>query len=398
MNLVRLLLIGSVALNLGFATLLILTRAITPGTSVRVATEAGPGPQNGTGSTSLLAQRGQATEDAATSRPRPRNYQRLFNSLRQTGIPAAEAAALVRAIALEDWLRESRHLSALHRGTHQFWRYRPLELDPDAELAFSRRLIEVRRELEGDLSEVLGEAQSLNPWNTVADNLPPGLPPERARAVVWLEEDYDLLMRDIFLRDPQGRGAIDEEALRMLEQERLQDLSRLLTPEELEYYELRTSALAQRLRDQLQGFAPSEEEFQTIFRAARAREIDPAGAPHSHDELRQVLGEERFEAYLMETDEDFQQLARLTDRLQLPAARALEVQRFANFAEEKQEQIHSDIDLDAEDRAEALRLLLEEGREIVLENLGPQGYELYLESGGWWLRDLELQLTETSQP
>src|SRR5581483_364126 len=78
--------------------------------------------------------------------------------------------------------------------------------------------------------------------------------------------------------------------------------------------ELRTSPLAAQLREQLAGFAATDDEFRLLYRLERDH---PGGA--TDDQLRATLGDARFAAYRRATDPDHQFAVRLAARLGLPA-------------------------------------------------------------------------------
>src|SRR5204862_224741 len=57
----------------------------------------------------------------------------------------------------------------------------------------------------------------------------------------------------------------DREELKKIEEHRQSVLGQILTPEEQQEFDLRTSETADRLREQLIGFNPNEEEFRAIY-------------------------------------------------------------------------------------------------------------------------------------
>lgn len=126
--------------------------------------------------------------------------------------------------------------------------------------------------------------------------------------------DYADLMAEV---REQGRDIIlpeDREKLAFLEEEKRKDIEKLLSPEEHFNFELRSSPTARRLREQLDSFDPTEEEFRAIFRIHAAIDAKFAGgrvANLSQAERRQrrdavaaadaqikdVLTPARYEAY-----------------------------------------------------------------------------------------------------
>src|ERR1041384_7656252 len=86
---------------------------------------------------------------------------------------------------------------------------------------------------------------------------------DQARAIqaTYLEKYTQLQQRTRGQFEPE-----DQEEAKRLRAERRDGLAKLLTPQELEDFDLRTSSTAGSLRSQLTGFDPSEKEFRALFR------------------------------------------------------------------------------------------------------------------------------------
>lgn len=342
-------------------------------------------------------------EEASESAPANRQgYRRLLSALRATGLPEAEVHRILRGAALADWQDDVRRIQGNASGGDEFWKSRSLPYGMDA--ASRRQVVELRRAREAALSEVIGDRESIDPWSVYVGQPRWGIPADKRRAVIMLEEDYELLMAETAMANELNLPA-DREALRLLQQERLEDLAAILSPDELEEYELRHSETADALRQDLRFFDASEEEFRELFRLHYVldTEFPRLSSPPDHrraaeealeEELRKLMGETRFADYQRVQDPEFQQLAEVTDRLGLSAERAAEVYDFKRLIEEKHLELSGDDELTREDRREAGQLLADEARQVVREALGERGYETYLENGGWWLRILEENFPE----
>ena len=143
-----------------------------------------------------------------------------------------------------------------------------------------RALSRIDKELPSVLRELLGVnyERELNKYFVDAD--------EDDRRLDFLSEDkraQTLALRDrfegarerILYELPNGKPSPgDLEKLRQIDQEQDEALSRVLTSGEKEQYELTTSPTADRLRQQLIGFNPTEEEFRALYRRQKA--IDDA--------------------------------------------------------------------------------------------------------------------------
>ena len=88
-------------------------------------------------------------------------------------------------------------------------------------------------------------------------------------------------------------------------------MAQILTPQEQEDYLLRVSNTANRLRSQIAGFEPTEQEFREMFKVMRKfddvfgrqfntpaeRERQGAAEREREAEFRRILGEQRYREY-----------------------------------------------------------------------------------------------------
>lgn len=223
-----------------------------------------------------------------------------------------------------------------------------------------------------------------------------------------LEEDYRLLMMEIQMNpDPENPGPGDREASRLLKEERHDDLSRILSPEELAEYELRFSQTANTLRQELRLFNATEEEFRHIFQMRQELDSefppeflrdDPVLRDQRHEaeeqmkaQLREILGADRFAAFRRSQDPEYQLLIELSNQLHLPRERADAVYEIKELAAEQRMMVHLDGELSPEEQRDVLQLLADEAQQIIRDALGDRGFEQYMETNGWWLRQLELE-------
>lgn len=99
---------------------------------------------------------------------------------------------------------------------------------------------------------------------------------EKLNAVARLEREYDEMRaragaeRETNLAN-RINGEMDQQ--RLLELEKLHDLAAILSPEELEQYELRNTQTAQTLMRTLGGVDVTAEEFAALYRLQRAFEL-----------------------------------------------------------------------------------------------------------------------------
>lgn len=398
-----LLLVFSLALNVGLVTLFILQAASTarpPGLEQNALVA--------DGSISVTE-----SQSVLTS-PFPaivRDYRRLYTALHGSGMPDTEIHRVLRGVALADWRDD---VVRLHREVKALDDTMTASLDPfqeitDEDLEFQRVIIELRREREVALASLIGESVLIDPRQTLFAQINlPNLPPEKRREVVMLEEDYRLLMMEIQMNpDPENPGPGDREASRLLKEERHDDLSRILSPEELAEYELRFSQTANTLRQELRLFNATEEEFRHIFQMRQELDSefppeflrdDPVLRDQRHEaeeqmkaQLREILGADRFAAFRRSQDPEYQLLIELSNQLHLPRERADAVYEIKELAAEQRMMVHLDGELSPEEQRDVLQLLADEAQQIIRDALGDRGFEQYMETNGWWLRQLELE-------
>lgn len=193
------------------------------------------------------------------------------------------------------------------------------------------------------------------------------LPAEKRDAVQFLQESYWQQSDALKTKYGKTRGLEYAAESRQLTDSFRAELAKILTPQEIEDYDLRTSSTAKQLSANLATyFKPSEEEFRQIYRAIREREeslakfslsarqtaqtSQPATEPvdqktlaqqraaerqaieqaraailqKSNEQLKTALGEERLAEYERSQDRTYDLLARLGSRYNLPQETVLQ--------------------------------------------------------------------------
>ncbi len=176
----------------------------------------------------------------------------------------------------------------------------------------------------------------------------------------------------------------------------------MLTPQELENYELRRSSTASLLHSQLGTFKPTEEEFRAIFHATRAAEnqfgsISPGGGTQIQqirtavlDQAKILLTPERFADLKQATDPVYQQVNRLVARLELPASAAIQIVAVQQDIAKRAGALRADSSLSPAQRNIQLSGLLQEATTNLTAALGgARGLEAYKQYGGQWLQILQ---------
>ncbi|MFA6286949.1 MAG: hypothetical protein WC661_06135 [Opitutaceae bacterium] len=318
--------------------------------------------------------------------------------LRAAGIPERIVTAVITA-QIRD--RYAARRAALQPDYSQYWTQSGMTTSAQARVAQR----ELWREERQELKNALGDAYYSTPGFEGAIKRQFGeIPKNKIDALQSITEDYQDLSSDIYHSANGVMLPEDREKLAFLEAEKRKDLAGILTPQEMENYELRSSKTANSLRSQLRAFDPSEKEFRSLFALQReydqkysnrrpdedaaARQQRTADSAALQAQIKTTLGEARYAEYQRAKDGNFQQLASLTARLELPKETAVAVYDLSKDMQKRAQQINNDSKLTPEQRNQALSALAGEANGKIVAALGERGLEAYRSSGGWWLRNL----------
>ncbi len=272
----------------------------------------------------------------------------------------------------------------------------------------SRRL---QREVRDETERLLGPdtPKSNRGWQ---DQRLAFLPEDKIKALREIQQDYQELMSEIH-QDSQGfRLASDAEKLRFLQEEQKRDIEALMTPEERQAYELRMSNTAQQLRHKMTQFDATEQEYLAIFPLQKAfdEKYNPPHdgySPHPErdqnywkerreaekqlqEQIRSVIGEERYAESLRLQDNDWRQLEAATRRLDLPADTPSRLYALRDTAAANVQQIADNPALGFDEKKAALAAVAARTRDQIRTSLGAEGAEAYFKNNGMgWLKELE---------
>ena len=337
------------------------------------------------------------------------NYYIYISNLRAFGCPEET----VKDIILTDIAKVYARKRAEVRRQGQPYRYwSPSLADSGADPKLQRQLAELDREQRNLVRKLLGVDMQVELAKYWEDDYDPAaydfLPVEKRDQLLALKAKYDEMEQEIYVRAQGIMLEQDEQELRLLEQQRQVELASLLSPQELEEYELRHSHVSENLRNQLSGFEPNEEEFRRLFRLqkdfedqinralpessdevqaeirARAQE---EGQRALQDEMRKVLGDDRFNEWQRAQDPDYKALVQIADRYNLPADTSQKIYNYKMQAEQQKLQIETNPNLSEEQRHAALNGIAEETDAWVKKTMGPV-YGSYVRVAGQWIQGL----------
>ena len=216
---------------------------------------------------------------------------------------------------------------------------------------------------------------------------------DKRQQLQQIQQDYQELMNDV-QQDMQGFALpSDREKLRYLQEQQKADIDALMTPEERQAYDLRMSQTAQNLRWQMTKFDATEEEYMKIFPLQKAFDDkyntnDPYGGSVQRDQqfwqdrqaaenqlkeqMKQVIGDDRYTEYIRSQDGDYQQLQAAARRLDLPADTATRVYSLRDDVSAGAKQIADNANLSVDQKKQALADLANSTRDQVRATLGAE--------------------------
>lgn len=336
------------------------------------------------------------------------DYKKYIANLRGIGCPEETVKDIIVADVNKLYAPK---LAALTRPAteYKYWEpQRNFGSTPDVDK--QRQMRAIAKEKKALLQELLGvdmdeETRKLYGGMDYYERMSGFLPKEKRDPVRELVQKYSELEQDVYRKSDGRVDSEDAKELQKIRNDRRAELAKLLTPQELLEYELRNSQTATQMRYDLTAFEPNEEEFRKIFKA-RAEfdsEFGPnyggaqdaeqmkkrAEAQRKVDEaLKAELGPERYAEYKQASDYSYRELARVAARYELPKETAKKVWAVKTAAEEQANQLRQDQSLSAEQRQTAAKAIQTETEKAVTEMLGERGYKSYVNSGGFWIRNV----------
>ncbi len=323
------------------------------------------------------------------------DYREYIANLRSIGCPEPT----IKDIIITDIMKlyAARRGQFYHNGREfKFW-----ETDEKRKLKASQlaereqQLAQIDKEIPAVLRELLGinYERELNRYfvETFEDDRRLSFVDESRRARLLALRDENEGRREAIL-EQAGDGALsdaDREALRQIDEQHRESLARLLSPDELEEYELRTSDTANRLRSELIGFNPTEEEFRLVYSLKRALENSPSTETSQlEEELRHRLGDARFGEYQRAQNPDFRDAVVFSEIHELPPSTAASLMESKHIGEAESRNRMSNRAPPEGERQAALQAIREETEKSLRRMLGTTHFSRDADRSGRWIRSL----------
>ncbi|HMJ88674.1 MAG TPA: hypothetical protein VK530_02600 [Candidatus Acidoferrum sp.] len=233
------------------------------------------------------------------------------------------------------------------------------------------------------------------------DRLLSFLPEDKKAAAREIHERYERQAQkfSVGFQDDEDRKQV-----KVIREQRLAAMAQILTPEEMKRYDLNTSQVATQLRYDLDGFKPSQQEFEKIYELRKAREDDLAYVYDQEDkagqekrrnavtevdaQIKALVGEERFAEYKRAQEYSYKELVRTLERHELPEELAGKVYEVKTAVEENAKKLRTDTSLTSVQRTEALKAMRTQTEDFMKQQLGEKAFNSYKRQGGSWLNSL----------
>lgn len=338
------------------------------------------------------------------SRLRTDNLDELNRRLRAAGFPPREVRMIMARMIEERTSAERSALVGKPEDT-PYWKSTGNATNPELQ----RRMTEIHRESGALYYKYVSGPDSLvddEDARIAARRRFGNLPLEKLQQLTALEHDAsDLQMQaSNNMAGPMSNEARQaaRETYLALEREKMAQIAKVLSPAELEQYELRSNQAAG-LASRLTAFRPTEEEFKVIYALEKAsREASaetamgiPVPGPALRGDQREAyeaqivaaLGPERAADYLELGKAGSDMLPLLIARLELPLSTLGTINAVRSDINRRASAVLEDRSLTAGQREAQLAALAQEADEKLSATLGSKrGYDAYLDMKGDWVR------------
>ncbi len=225
----------------------------------------------------------------------------------------------------------------------------------------------------------------------------------RVRMAIETANREETLLREQSWLENDELTPDEKKKLRDIQQHKTSEIEQMLTPEELERYNLWFSPSAYRVRDAFLVLEPNEQDFLALYRFQKEFDDRWNGVDVStlspdekwqyqqaqnklNDQIHEHLGQERYEKFLQTREPDFQQMQDTIAQFGLKPDVVGEVYSFKKVLVEERSHVNATASIDPAQKQEILKALSEETEKAVVETMGPKAYRYYIRSGaGKWI-------------
>ncbi|HEY1170172.1 MAG TPA: hypothetical protein VGH19_02275 [Verrucomicrobiae bacterium] len=313
------------------------------------------------------------------------DYVKYIANLRAAGCPEETIRDLIIADVNKLYAAKWKMLHPVE----QQWKYWEAESKRDKK---DERKSEERRELEKERDELIRSLLDVNPRSEMAkyswdqerigrDEKLAFLSEEKHAQVKGLDEKYRDEVRKVM---EEGKAAnLSKEELSQkvaaLRKQHETELAGVLNGSELLEYELRTSGLANKMRNDLAWFEPNEQEFRALYQKLKAAEAQASanGQKLSLEkdlaqlgDMKGVLSPERLADFQQIQDPAYRDALKLAERFELNPEATKLVAQISQASEAEILKAMANPNLSAEEKQALTRAIKDEKKKALSEAMG----------------------------
>lgn len=323
----------------------------------------------------------------------------LITRLRAAGFPPELIRAVVSA-QLEMQFRERVNAIVGAVAETPFWKPEPTSSLYNPK--FQEQISQIYRERSRLQRQLLGDEAFMNAGEaTAAQRRQYGdLPKAKIDLLQRIVEDYQEMTSQVRSATQGITLPEDREKIALLEREKRADLAAILTPQELEDYEMRNSNTTMRLRQAMTLMDASEEEFRALYKIMQPLTdvINPptfgvSGADmarlrqeaqvKANEAIKATLGEARFTDYQRANNYEYQQLVRIAQRDNVSTEMIRSTYDLRDELIKESGRIYDDKELNPDEKRAALATLGQKTKAQIIGYLGVNAGNAYIQSATW---------------
>ena len=322
----------------------------------------------------------------------------MVQRLRERGFPPEIVRAILAAQLRESHAAREKAIDP-DADNRPFWKNYPI--DPKVQAA----RMQLYREQQKTLRALLGaDADPRENMNALYQGRRfDSVPAEKLPDVQRVLREFEDARQDIYSSNVGSFSNETQKRLAALEKDQQAALAAVLTPQELEEWNVRNSDTSRSLRGQLTAFNPTEQEFRAIYRlqadfderfgrmysmpSAEEQQRRGEAQRQMNEQIKGMLGPVRGADYERANDFSYRQTSQLVARLELPPETTNQVYAIQKDIQQRMSDAFRSGTA-AADREALLAKLAAETQTRVSAVLGPRGYEAYQQYGGSWMQSL----------
>jgi len=271
-----------------------------------------------------------------------------------------------------------------------------------------QELLDLAKEKKALLKDLLGvdvglpslAMENMDPMNEMLSFLPQ----EKQNRLTELEAEFGVKQMKTMSSEKGRSGKETVELYKSLQEEKRAEMAKILTPQELEEYDLRMSPTSHSLRSSLGEFETSEQEFRDLFKIRKkfddqSMQLASTGESVDRDqrklaqlemnnEIKQTMGEERYNQFQHEKEWSQSSLRKLSEEFKVPKDNVLQAFDIRKETQEEALKIRTDQNLTDEQKKASLDQLRNISEESWKKVLGAEAFDAYSKKSSPWFEEV----------